>query len=154
MVGPSELLKIKKQGFEGKGLGYLNLIRKEGFKGLYAGITPTIIRDVPIYGLYFSSYEFFKKKFVPEEISVDSSNAQDRISETGSSLAPVSTKREFFGKMIAGGLAGQVSWGTGYPFDVIKSYIQYHPEHSGTLKTAKYIFQKYGANKFYKGLYP
>jgi hypothetical protein len=134
VVGPSEFLKIKKQGNEGKGKSYFNLVKQAGIRGLYSGIVPTMWRDVPTFGAYFSAYEFFKNKLIPSPQVSDSTEKDCKV------IRQTSYKREFFGKMVAGGLAGQVCWSLSYPFDVIKSYMQYHPEQKGTIQTAKYIY--------------
>lgn len=34
----------------------------EGLKGLYKGLLISILRDVPSYGVYFGTYEYFKYK--------------------------------------------------------------------------------------------
>jgi solute carrier family 25 carnitine/acylcarnitine transporter 20/29 len=136
VIGPSELLKIKKQGFEGQGRSYWFLIRSEGIRGLYAGLIPTMWRDVPTFGVYFYSYDYLQKVFIKEKTSSQNSY------------------KEIVGKMVAGGLAGQLTWIISYPFDVIKSYIQYHPEHKGTISTGAFIYRRYGIRRFFKGLAP
>lgn len=57
-----------------------------------------------------------------------------------------------FKKILAGGLAGQAFWLSGYPFDVIKSYMQYHPKEKGMIDTIKYLYGRNGVRYFYRGL--
>jgi len=47
---------------------FLNLYRKEGCKGLYRGLTPELIKVVPMVGTLFLVYEFLKEKlrFIPK----------------------------------------------------------------------------------------
>lgn len=58
---PVEYLKVKKQGFEGKGKTYSALLRKAGPTGIFTGMVPTFFRDVPNYGVYFYTYSVMKK---------------------------------------------------------------------------------------------
>ena len=130
------VFRLNKQGNEGKAKSYFQLARKEGIRGLYWGIIPTMWRDVPTFGVYFYSYDFLWKRLC------DAKHIEE------------DTFRNIWGKMVAGGLAGQIIWTISYPIDVIKSYIQYHPEQHGMIKTGIRIYHRYGAGKFFKGLYP
>ena len=71
---------------------------------MYSGIMPTIWRDVPTFGAYFYSYDYFQKLMKTKE--KESKGDKPR--------------RVLVEKAIAGGLAGQVWWITSYPLDVIK----------------------------------
>lgn len=72
--------------------------RQDGLKAFYRGFIPTLLRDAPAFGIYFSSFEFL----------IDRHN---EIPSEGSFL-------------IAGGIAGIFSWVFTYPIDVIKTKIQ------------------------------
>lgn len=56
--------------------------------------------------------------------------------------------------MICGGFAGQISWTIGYPFDIVKSMIQYYPEHTKIIPTFIYLYQKHGISSLFRGLSP
>ncbi|CAI2377458.1 unnamed protein product [Moneuplotes crassus] len=133
---PIELLKVKKQGNVGRTMSYTKIIRAEGFNGLFSAFVPILWRDVPTYGIYFFTYNYLAKKLC-EKQNPDRKSIKNTV-----------------GKMVAGGLSGLVIWTISFPFDAIKSYIQYHPGHRGTFRTARYIYRKYGAGKFYRGLAP
>jgi mitochondrial ornithine carrier protein len=45
-----------------------------------------------------------------------------------------------------------VGWMTTYPFDVIKSYMQYHNENSSLFSIARHIYKKKGFYYFYRGI--
>jgi hypothetical protein len=98
---PIEVLKIRAQNNKERMINYREyipkIIKNEGYRGLYKGFWPTFWRDVPGLGLYFFSYEYFKKTF--------------------SSF----TNREFLIKMLSGGLAGTIAWITSFPMDVVKT---------------------------------
>jgi len=49
----------------GSGLG--QILRTEGLTGLYRGLGPTLVRDVPFSALYLASYEILKQK-IPSKI--------------------------------------------------------------------------------------
>jgi hypothetical protein len=63
----------------------------------------------------------------------------------------------FFGKMIAGGLAGTTTWFFAYPFDVVKSLSQsasFNQDHGkmSMLNITRYILKTYGLKAFFHGL--
>ena len=82
------------------------LIRTEGVRGLYSGICPLLLRDIPSWGVYFWCYEYLKKKL---------------------NLTNKDIKRLSWGQILtlalAGGVSGQLSWLCSYPFDVIKTIV-------------------------------
>ncbi|KAK5853147.1 hypothetical protein PBY51_006962 [Eleginops maclovinus] len=80
----------------------LSIIKEEGFRGLYKGALPLMLRDAPSYATYFLTYT--------------------TICEL---LTDGSKKRPDWGVvMLAGGLAGMVGWTLGTPMDVIKARLQ------------------------------
>lgn len=79
----------------------MKLIKEQGLGSLYRGTPATLIRDTPSMGLYFASYEGIKGWM----------KTQWGFSKEASSCW-------------AGGLAGALSWGVIYPFDVVKSIQQ------------------------------
>lgn len=99
-TGPMELAKTRMQ-LSGKYNSLIDCVRtiyaREGAKGIFSGTGATMLRDVPGFGAYFLTYEFFTR-----------------------SDGPVSTGR----MLLAGGFAGVVSWVVVYPVDVLKSRMQ------------------------------
>lgn len=110
-------------------------MKQDGVLGLYRGFWISFWRYVPQYGIYF--YLYSKLQQILEKFDSNKNRKGSRI---------------MLEKIIAGGLAGQLGWLTAYPFDVLKSYIQYHPEHSSMIKTTKMLYKKHGFTYFYKGL--
>lgn len=72
----------------------------EGIRGIYRGLGITVAREIPAFGLYFSSYEFMTRQSGPSK--------------------PVGTLH----MMAAGGMAGVFSWLFTYPIDFLKSRLQ------------------------------
>eukprot|EP00249_Psilotum_nudum_P004312 c17838_g1_i1 orf=539-1480(+) len=124
----------------GKGVKYngpLDVARRVlqsegGLVGLYKGLTPTLLREVPGNALMFGVYESLKQSFA---------GGKD-TSHLGRGAL-----------LTAGGLAGASFWLAVYPTDVIKSMVQVddykNPKFSGTLNA----FRKVYASEGYKGLY-
>lgn len=135
---PVEYMKIKKQAHSGKGLTYYKIFKSEGIIGSYTGFLATILRDVPGWCAYFYSYDYLKQKFENHlKTSPESNN-----------------KAIFLSQVLAGGFAGQLSWLISYPMDVVKSYIQYHPERHSIIRTTRRLYKRNGLNYFFKGVTP
>lgn len=66
-VNPLELVRTKMQSqkltYRETGNAVKNLLETHGIKGLWKGITPTLLRDVPFSAIYWVSYETYKKNF-------------------------------------------------------------------------------------------
>ncbi|OIT20472.1 PREDICTED: mitochondrial arginine transporter BAC2-like [Nicotiana attenuata] len=127
IISPVELVKIQLQ-LQSKTNQYNNqaaslkgpidvtrrIFRHEGWRGIYRGLTITVVRDAHSHGLYFWVYEYTKEQLHPG----CRKNGQE----------------SFQTMLIAGGLAGAVSWISCYPLDVVKTRLQAQ-SHS---KSAKY----------------
>ena len=72
----------------------------EGVRGIFRGLNITIAREIPAFGLYFASYEAMTRRSDPTK--------------------PLGT----FHMLMAGGMAGVVSWLFTYPIDFLKSRLQ------------------------------
>ncbi|XP_002732621.2 mitochondrial basic amino acids transporter-like [Saccoglossus kowalevskii] len=87
--------------------GSIDCIKKiyhqEGIKGCYRGMVPTLLREIPSFGVYFAAYEFF------------CSNFEKRSTTEHLGLVQL---------LLAGGFSGMCSWMSTYPVDVIKSRLQ------------------------------
>lgn len=92
-----------------------HLIKNEGYLSLYKGITATLLRDVPGWGIYFYSYEVLKQWAAIFNKRYSTSYRHPQSAEV-------------FTKILAGGIAGCLSWLVSYPMDIIKTHIQVNPE--------------------------
>ncbi|CAM9205534.1 unnamed protein product [Choristocarpus tenellus] len=147
VVTPIERIKVVLQAGSGPG-SYSNawvcargLVMEQGVrKGLFAGLGPTLMREVPGYGLYFATYETCKR-------ILRGNNDQESFSE---SLVLKTA--------IAGALAGMAAWLPVYPADVLKSRMQSLGNGAGgspgILKVASQIWAEGGVPAFYHGLAP
>ncbi|KAM3380271.1 mitochondrial arginine transporter BAC2 [Capsicum galapagoense] len=90
------------------------IFRQEGWIGIYRGLTVTVLRDSHSHGLYFWVYEYTKEQLHPG------------CRKNG--------HESFQTMLLAGGLAGTVSWISCYPIDVVKTRLQAQSES----KSSKY----------------
>ncbi|XP_074540903.1 solute carrier family 25 member 47-A [Halichoeres trimaculatus] len=80
----------------------LSIIKEDGFKGLYRGVLPLMLRDGPSYATYFLTY----------------TTICEWLTDSGEK------RPNWAGVMLAGGIAGMVGWSIGTPMDVIKARLQ------------------------------
>ncbi|XP_005376538.1 PREDICTED: solute carrier family 25 member 48 isoform X2 [Chinchilla lanigera] len=109
-------------------------VRTEGLAGLYRGASAMLLRDVPGYCLYFIPYVFLSEWITPE-------------AHAGPSPCTM---------LLAGGVAGAISWGTATPMDVVKSRLQadgvYLNKYKGVLDCILQSYQQEGLKVFFRGI--
>ncbi|KAK4520844.1 Septin spn4 [Mucor velutinosus] len=116
---------------------------RNGLRGFYQGGVITMIRDAPSYGIYFWAYESMKR------------------------VLQVNPGGDAWKLLLAGGVAGTVSWASIYPIDVVKSRLQMqhkqHNENTRILLDRPYAsikdcvvrsYKAEGAGVFFRGLWP
>lgn len=139
---PTDLIKCKLQvdsleGGKNKYGGVLDCIRQviasDGPMGLFRGFGVTVLREVPSFGIYFSTYRFMKRLLANHSAEASSSS---------------------WGTLMAGGVAGSVTWFSIYPLDVIKSNVQTSslPASTSTWGVAMALLRERGPLFFYRGL--
>ncbi|XP_066138225.1 solute carrier family 25 protein Shawn-like isoform X1 [Euwallacea fornicatus] len=147
LVSPLELIRTKMQSqkLSYLELGYAlkNLVRRDGVKGLWKGIFPTLLRDVPFSGLYWMSYESIKSFMKSDHPS-------------------------FWHSFISGAISGSIAAMVTVPFDVIKTHQQIEfgtelfneqgkpiAQKSRTTSVVfRDIYSHYGVRGLYAGLTP
>lgn len=170
---PADLVKCKMQvdhssaGKRGQYKGSLDcfssIYNNEGMKGLYRGFGVTSVREVPAFGVYFFVYRY----------SLQTLNclfegtclcAKNRTSLAETSGTDKIVTKPGLSTLIAGGLAGSVSWICIYPFDVIKSYVQTATDVASTdsrgkivkplstIGTALMLYKQHGFSVFTRGM--
>ncbi|XP_051119043.1 mitochondrial arginine transporter BAC2-like [Andrographis paniculata] len=113
------------------------ILRTEGWRGIYRGLTVTVLRDAPAHGVYFWTYEYTREQLHPG------------CRKTG--------QESFRTMLLAGGLAGVASWICCYPLDVIKTRIQAQTQstpgkYSGIVDCFTRSVKEEGYNVLWRGL--
>ncbi|XP_076459119.1 mitochondrial glycine transporter A-like [Babylonia areolata] len=108
--------------------------KADGLRGLYSGLAPTLLRDVPFSGLYLMFYTKLKMYNQP--------------SMFGPGLEPLV---DFCNGVVGGILASFVT----QPADVVKTNMQLYPKKYRHIKQVViYIYQKRGLYGFWRGIIP
>jgi len=136
---PNELVKIKCQMHREGDMGSLQmgkiLLRQSGTRGLFQGFWLSLWRDMPAFGIYFTTYEFTRQ----------------RLQETGLT--------DMWAVFFAGGIAGASSFFWTHPVDVVKSLRQEQCYKTPTEQTRVFtltreLYRYGGARAFTRGLGP
>eukprot|EP01132_Coremiostelium_polycephalum_P006246 gene6246-7777_t len=145
--GPVDLFKSQLQVQTAGNSKYTGLIdcakqifKARGVRGIYQGLGPTLLRDIPANGLYFGFYELTRRMLL---------SGNEKLEDLSATKV-----------MIAGAVGGVSYWTLTYPTDAIKSKIQtdsIFPEqrrYHGILDCAKKVYKQEGIAGFYKGFGP
>lgn len=126
VVTPYERLKILLQTNKLEGS---TIMKNFNPKFLYKGLSVTFTREVPGFGIYFTTYNYSKKKFYGDNIDIT-------------------------GSFLLGGLAGTVAWVFIYPQDMIKTRLQSILDNKESVRhIITDIYSKGGFVQFYKGFH-
>ncbi|KAA8541807.1 hypothetical protein F0562_022959 [Nyssa sinensis] len=114
-----------------------SIFKAEGLRGIYRGLTVTLIRDAPSHGLYFWTYEYMREQLHPG--------------------CRKSGQESFKTMLIAGGLAGVSSWICCYPLDVVKTRLQAQshaspPKYNGIVDCFSRSLKAEGYGVLWRGL--
>lgn len=138
---PTELVKCKLQvqsttvQYAGPVDCFRKMVATNGWRrGLFQGFTLTFLRDVPGFAVYFVAYEAVKHALTP-------SNSEASVPAM----------------LAAGAVAGVLTWGLTYPFDVLKSRVQTVPDSAPAselkmLPVARKLYEEAGWYGFTRGL--
>ncbi|XP_050218770.1 mitochondrial thiamine diphosphate carrier 2-like [Mercurialis annua] len=137
---------------------FIDIIKIRGFKGLYAGLSPTLVEIVPYAGLQFGTYDTFKRWTMAWN--------QHRLSNTSAvnNDKSLSSFQLFLCGLVAGTCAKLVC----HPLDVVKKRFQIeglprHPKYGARVEHRAYknmldalrqIFHAEGWAGLYKGIVP
>eukprot|EP00096_Caligus_rogercresseyi_P007217 TRINITY_DN25018_c0_g1_i1.p1 TRINITY_DN25018_c0_g1~~TRINITY_DN25018_c0_g1_i1.p1 ORF type:complete len:296 (+),score=52.16 TRINITY_DN25018_c0_g1_i1:175-1062(+) len=110
------------------------ILKTDGVPGLFRGLTPTFMREMPGYFAFFYAYELCRDLLKPEGKSKDE-------------IGPAKT-------IVAGGIAGMTLWTLIFPADVIKSRLQVSGATTPMYRMAMDIYRKEGLLALYNGLLP
>uniref|UniRef100_U5EXE6 Putative mitochondrial carnitine-acylcarnitine carrier protein n=1 Tax=Corethrella appendiculata TaxID=1370023 RepID=U5EXE6_9DIPT len=109
-----------------------HIYRNEGVRGIFRGLTITAVRDTPAFASYFVSYEL---------------------------MIRLVTNPTPFHILMAGGLAGTISWICTFPIDTVKSRLQADgvsskPMYNGVKDCIQKSYKNEGLSFLMKGLGP
>jgi solute carrier family 25 carnitine/acylcarnitine transporter 20/29 len=119
IVTPVEYFKINLQNKKSIDIFKLNI------KDVYKGIIPTIFRETPGFGIYFSVYNYLNNNYNRDQ--------------------------KFIKNFCYGGLSGLSAWIFIYPADLIKSKIQDTSNNKNMSTIIKNIYKNNGFFGFYNG---
>ncbi|KZZ86947.1 solute carrier family 25 member 38 [Ascosphaera apis ARSEF 7405] len=120
-----------------------DIMRTEGFRGLFAGFGATAVRDAPYAGLYVVFYEQLKRTLATfDNIGLWSVNGDI-----------AGTKRSVPINFISGGLAAGLATAITNPFDVVKTRLQLMPsKYCNMIHAFNIMLREDGLRSFFDGL--
>ncbi|KAK9300218.1 hypothetical protein QLX08_006993 [Tetragonisca angustula] len=110
------------------------ILKEQGIKGLFTGLSSTIAREMPGYFFFFGGYEVTRELLRKPDESRNDIGWQKT--------------------MVAGAVGGTVLWLVIFPADVVKSRIQVKNLKTPALVVMKDIIRNEGINSLYNGLKP
>jgi solute carrier family 25 (mitochondrial carnitine/acylcarnitine transporter), member 20/29 len=125
IICPLEHIKCRlqtKQNYRGPIDCLQKIVRQHGVQRLYQGWCTTLLREIPAFGLYFSTYDYVKD--VVNNYLVQLWASDTELLEEDDDAAPRTTTHTWIASAIAGGFSGSFTWAIVYPVDLIKSQVQ------------------------------
>ena len=112
------------------------ILHTEGWASLYSGLIPTIARDAPFSGIYYTSYNYIKNILAIQNTIITINNSYPFVSDSSSSsssllvhiatfLEPYPTVRNFLAGLGGGIFATFIT----HPADVLKTRLQLKVSH-------------------------
>ena len=123
---------------------FSSILKTEGVKGLYTGISATLARDAPYSGIYYMFYSELRKVMTPPPPNGTKLNSNQTTLLNQSAIS--------FTCGLVAGLAASVLT---QPFDVIKTHMQLRPNEYPNVKvTTLAILNENGINGLFRGIVP
>lgn len=132
---PCDVIKCRSQLNRSRGIesGFTDVlfatIKKNGYRGLYTGITVQVMRDIPFYASFFGSYDVICK-YLKDNTTLPTTSVY----------------------FISGGIAGQIAWILSIVPDSIKSRIQTSDVPITIIDTYKTIVRSGGHRALFTGI--
>lgn len=117
--------------------------REEGYRGLYKGVTPTLLGAIPYVGIQFGTVGVMEK-IVPH---------QDQYDSDGTLIKP-----PIWRKLCFGGMGGVVAGLITYPNDTVRRMLQLQGSrgtidvYTGYWDCVRQTYARYGIGRFYRGI--
>ncbi|XP_054821970.1 mitochondrial thiamine diphosphate carrier 2-like isoform X2 [Prosopis cineraria] len=132
----------------------IDILRTRGIRGLYAGLSPTLVEIIPYAGLQFGTYDTFKRWAMAWNLRYSETASEDGLSS--------------FQLFLCGLAAGTCAKLVCHPLDVVKKRfqiegLQRHPRYGARVEHRAYrnmfdamrrILQSEGWAGLYKGIVP
>eukprot|EP00475_Leptophrys_vorax_P040607 TRINITY_DN75585_c0_g1_i1.p1 TRINITY_DN75585_c0_g1~~TRINITY_DN75585_c0_g1_i1.p1 ORF type:complete len:449 (-),score=114.82 TRINITY_DN75585_c0_g1_i1:96-1442(-) len=127
------------QVYSGMNDAIVSIFRKDGVRGLYKGLTPTLLGIAPYIAVNFATFDKLKTKFLPDK------------------------KDKYFDLMNLGlgAIAGATAVTLTYPSDVLRRKMQLNglaelgmPAYDGIADCIRKVYANEGIGGFYRGLVP
>lgn len=120
-----------------------DIVRTEGFRGLFAGFGATAARDAPYAGLYVLFYEQLKRRLATLSAESNSDGFQ------GAASSSSSPSINFVSGACAAGLATAIT----NPFDAVKTRLQLMPAKYGNMvRATRLMIHEDGMRSLFGGL--
>ncbi|XP_020538702.1 mitochondrial thiamine diphosphate carrier 2 isoform X2 [Jatropha curcas] len=137
---------------------FIDIVKTRGFRGLYAGLSPTLVEIIPYAGLQFGTYDTFKRWTM----------AWNRNRSLNASSINVGDSLSSFQLFVCGLAAGTCAKLVCHPLDVVKKRfqiegLQRHPKYGARVEHRAYknmldalqrILRAEGWAGLYKGILP
>ncbi|KAI0786827.1 mitochondrial NAD transporter [Abortiporus biennis] len=164
---PLDVIKTKLQaqqaitgtkGYEGVVDTVKNVLKYDGFRGLYRGLGPTILGYLPTWAIYFAVYDGIKNYF--GETPVPSSSSQQHIYPAPhvKGYQPLAREHTWTLHILSAMTAGATSTLCTNPLWVIKTRFMTQSRtevrYRHTLDAALTIYRTEGPSAFFRGLLP
>jgi len=130
---------------------FTKILRKEGFFGLYSGLTPTLFVAVPSFAISYTVYGTLKEYVLDDDLFYNLRRIDDKSGQETLGLRAT---------LLCGAASGTASTLVTFPFDTIRRRMQIQNLHiaEGDRLTTKQLthrlFVKEGFRGLYRGLTP
>ena len=112
----------------------------------FRGLNATLLRDVVPHGVWFTSYEWSKRKL--EQRALDANTAAGIATDATAAAPPLGAAEQ----LSAGAFAAFAAWVVGYPADLLKTRCQMEGGPNGLMSAARMVYAEGGVPAFYSGL--
>ncbi|EIN12582.1 mitochondrial NAD transporter [Punctularia strigosozonata HHB-11173 SS5] len=140
---------------------FKEIIARDGIKGLYRGLGPTILGYLPTWAIYFSVYDGIKNRFgeqTPEGFQKQKSKAPIYPAPTPKGYQPYGREHPWALHILSAMAAGACSTFATNPMWVIKTRFMTQSadevRYRHTLDAVLTIYRQEGWRAFYRGLFP
>jgi solute carrier family 25 citrate transporter 1 len=132
VMTPAEVIKVKSIKNPNKKSSFIigNILKNQGYSGLYQGVLPTALRQSTTQGFSFLAFNYTKPKIENNPIM--------KLNSSVSSL-------------LAGIIGGSFAVALNNPIDSIKTQMQASKNNNSLIKNINDIYQSNGIRGFYKG---